>query len=72
MNPRTFLPLLLCVCTAFVPVHAADSGKTWALAIHGGAGVIERGDLTADKEIAYRAVPDVLMKVDPHVDPAIP
>jgi L-asparaginase / beta-aspartyl-peptidase len=55
MNPRTFLPLLLCVCTAFVPAHAEDSGKTWALAIHGGAGVIERGDLTAEKEIAYRA-----------------
>ena len=27
----------------------------WALAIHGGAGVIERGDLTAEKEAAYRA-----------------
>jgi beta-aspartyl-peptidase (threonine type) len=29
-------------------------GQTSALAIHGGAGV-ERGDLTAEKEIAYRA-----------------
>ena len=55
MNLRTFLPLLLCVCTVFVPAHAGDPDKTWALAIHGGAGVIERGDLTADKEIAYRA-----------------
>ncbi|MGC4250804.1 MAG: isoaspartyl peptidase/L-asparaginase, partial [Sphingobium sp.] len=27
----------------------------WSLAIHGGAGVIERGDLTPDKEKAYRA-----------------
>ena len=34
---------------------AADAGKAWALAIHGGAGVIERGDLTQEKEIAYRA-----------------
>ena len=31
----------------------AEAG--WALAIHGGAGVIERGDLANDKEIAYRA-----------------
>jgi len=29
--------------------------KRWALAIHGGAGVIERGDLTREKEAAYRA-----------------
>ena len=39
--------------------QAADTsppaGKTWALAIHGGAGVIERGDLTPAKEVAYRA-----------------
>ena len=55
MSPRTPFLLLLCVCTVLVPAHAADSGKTWALAIHGGAGVIERGDLTAEKEIAYRA-----------------
>ncbi|HYJ42303.1 MAG TPA: isoaspartyl peptidase/L-asparaginase [Steroidobacteraceae bacterium] len=31
------------------------AGKTWALAIHGGAGVIQRGALTKDKEVAYRA-----------------
>jgi beta-aspartyl-peptidase (threonine type) len=32
----------------------AAAGK-WSLAIHGGAGVIERGDLTAAQEAAYRA-----------------
>jgi len=39
------------------PTGAAADGKTgrWALAIHGGAGVIERGDLTPQKEAAYRA-----------------
>ena len=39
------------------PVAAANGGPkgTWALAIHGGAGVIERGDLTPQKEAAYRA-----------------
>jgi beta-aspartyl-peptidase (threonine type) len=30
-------------------------GKSWALAIHGGAGVIERGDLTPAREAEYRA-----------------
>ena len=35
--------------------EAAANLKTWALAIHGGAGVIDRGDLSRDKEAAYRA-----------------
>ena len=40
--------------------YAARAGELvevprWSLAIHGGAGVIERGDLTAEKEAAYRA-----------------
>ena len=30
-------------------------GAHWALAIHGGAGVAEKGDLTAEQEIVYRA-----------------
>jgi beta-aspartyl-peptidase (threonine type) len=55
MSTRNLVRLWLCVCTVFAPAHAADQDKTWALAIHGGAGVIERGDLSADKEIAYRA-----------------
>ena len=34
---------------------AQDAGReTWALAIHGGAGVIERGSLSPDQERAYR------------------
>jgi beta-aspartyl-peptidase (threonine type) len=37
-----------------VPAQAARV-KAWSLAIHGGAGVIERGDLTPDMEAAYRA-----------------
>ena len=35
-----------------LPVRAAGS---WQLAIHGGAGVLEKGDLTPAKEAAYRA-----------------
>ena len=33
----------------------ARAAATWQLAIHGGAGVLERGDLTVQKEAAYRA-----------------
>ncbi len=42
---------------AVTPVAAAPGAAqtNWALAIHGGAGVVERGDLTAQKESEYRA-----------------
>lgn len=40
--------------------YAARAGQVvevprWSLAIHGGAGILERADLTPDKEAAYRA-----------------
>jgi beta-aspartyl-peptidase (threonine type) len=37
------------------PSVAQGAGKHWALAIHGGAGVIERGSLRPELETAYRA-----------------
>jgi beta-aspartyl-peptidase (threonine type) len=37
------------------PAAGAPRERRWSLAIHGGAGVIERGDLSAAKEAAYRA-----------------
>lgn len=45
---------------AFERFYVAQGGQVaepprWSLAIHGGAGVIERGDLTPEKESAYRA-----------------
>jgi beta-aspartyl-peptidase (threonine type) len=40
--------------------QAAD-GK-WSLAIHGGSGVLERGDLTPEKEAAFRAGLDAALK----------
>ena len=48
---------MLLVCSLFAAaLPAQDAGrKSWALAIHGGAGVIARGDLTPEKETAYRA-----------------
>jgi len=58
MTTRHILAVLLFAGLAFAmpaqPAPAAQE-KTWSLAIHGGAGVIERGDLTPDKESAYRA-----------------
>ncbi|HEV7431688.1 MAG TPA: isoaspartyl peptidase/L-asparaginase [Steroidobacteraceae bacterium] len=43
---------ILCMAVLGAPARA---GATWQLAIHGGAGVIPRGSLTAEKEAAYRA-----------------
>jgi beta-aspartyl-peptidase (threonine type) len=45
------IALLLCAPAA---AHAGDAGR-WALAVHGGAGVIERAVLTPAKEAEYRA-----------------
>jgi L-asparaginase / beta-aspartyl-peptidase len=44
--------IILCMAVLGVPARAAAN---WQLAIHGGAGVIERGSLTPEKEAAYRA-----------------
>jgi beta-aspartyl-peptidase (threonine type) len=55
MSPRIFFPLWLSVCALSAPLHAEDVAQSWSLAVHGGAGVIERGSLTAEKEVAYRA-----------------
>ena len=35
--------------------HAQDAAPQWSLAIHGGAGVIERSSLTPEQDAAYRA-----------------
>ena len=53
---------------AFITLMAENAGAanvarppTWTLAIHGGAGVIERGSLTPEREAAYRAAMQVAM-----------
>ncbi len=43
---------ILCMTVLGAPVRAA---ATWQLAIHGGAGVVEPGSLTPEKDKAYRA-----------------
>jgi len=34
---------------------ASDAPPAWSIAMHGGAGVIERGDMSAEREAEYRA-----------------
>ncbi len=45
------ISLSLCAGAA----HAQDAEPRWSLAIHGGAGVIERADLSPEQDAAYRA-----------------
>ena len=40
------------IMTSAIPAEAAS---TWAIVVHGGAGVIERKDLSPEQETAYRA-----------------
>ena len=53
---RHTLLLALCLgCATAMPAHADDATSKTALVIHGGAGVIERGSMTAEEEKAVRA-----------------
>ena len=55
MRPHRLLAALLC-CAIAMPAFAADPPKPrTALVIHGGAGVIERGSMSAEDEKAVRA-----------------
>ncbi|MFN5082493.1 isoaspartyl peptidase/L-asparaginase family protein [Brevundimonas sp.] len=48
----------LSLCVLAAPAAAQDTAQArpaWALAIHGGAGVIERQDLSPEQDAAYRA-----------------
>ena len=47
----TIISLTLCAGAA----QAQDAEPRWSLAIHGGAGVIERADLSPEQDAAYRA-----------------
>ena len=42
-------------CVALATPAAAQEPPRWSFAIHGGAGVIERADLSAEQDAAYRA-----------------
>jgi L-asparaginase / beta-aspartyl-peptidase len=46
---------VLLACIWGCAVNSSTAPAKWALAIHGGAGVIERASMTRDNEAAYRA-----------------
>ena len=52
---RLFTASLLSVCTLCAPALADDHDSRWSIVVHGGAGVIERGDMDAATEAAYRS-----------------
>src|SRR5689334_23194289 len=56
------LALLSTLSSAAPPAPSKTLRGNWALAIHGGAGVVERGDLTPAQESAYRASLDAALK----------
>ena len=49
---RIWLAVLALIAATICP--AADAAPKWAIVIHGGAGVIERKELTPEQEAAYR------------------
>lgn len=54
MKRQAFLTFSAALALAATPVAAQDAPR-WSLAIHGGAGVIERASLTPERDAAYRA-----------------
>lgn len=53
---------LLAVLLLAGSAQAADAPTKWSLAVHGGAGVLERGELTPEKDKAYRAGLDAALE----------
>lgn len=45
----------ICALAFALPAVAQEAQPRWSLAIHGGAGVIERADLSPEQDAAYRA-----------------
>ncbi|KAA5801043.1 isoaspartyl peptidase/L-asparaginase [Alkalicaulis satelles] len=52
---RTISALLAASGLSLASTQAGAEERPWALVLHGGAGVIERADMDADTEAAYRA-----------------
>lgn len=55
MMRAVYSGLIALFALCFSSAHAQDSAPRWSLAIHGGAGVIERSSLTPEQDAAYRA-----------------
>src|SRR5215831_18862248 len=52
---RSLCVTLLAIPTLGCAVQSSPAPPKWALAIHGGAGVIQRSSMTRETEAAYRA-----------------
>ena len=52
---RNFILAAAAAALLATPATYAQDGPEWALVVHGGAGVIERGAMTPETEAAYRA-----------------
>src|SRR5499427_10327714 len=52
---RSLCVKLLAISILGCSVQSSPAPPKWALAIHGGAGVIERASMTGENEAAYRA-----------------
>ena len=50
-----FCALLISACTTMQPTSQTPSTHHWSIAVHGGAGIIERGSMDAATEARYRA-----------------
>ena len=59
---RRFALAALCGVALSGPAAAADNAPKWSLAVHGGAGVLERGELTPEKDKAFRAGLDAALE----------
>lgn len=58
--------LVLSVCAGILLSGAAmaqEEAQEWAIVLHGGAGVIERGDMDAETEAAYREALDAAIRM---------
>ena len=76
--------LLMSVCAGVLASGAAmaqDQAEDWAIVLHGGAGVIERGDMDAETEAAYREALKLIgafvthmpkLRAPPHSHPPTP
>jgi L-asparaginase / beta-aspartyl-peptidase len=68
---KTLLTAAVAALTLFaLPARAqegAEDRPAWSLALHGGAGVIERGQLTPEQDAAYRAALEAALAVGARV-----
>ncbi len=67
MRPPILLAVVCLLAAACAAPAAAQDRPAWSLALHGGAGVIERGQLTPEQDAAYRAALEAALAVGARV-----